>query len=162
MQSKVLTESGNYFSFWFRRDRFRCEETRTCIFVSIFSVKIQVLPWKKRKEESESCLYTYENLFIPESIPFVKNQSDSVIDALALIPGFKYNLVLCSEVRCQRQSSKISWFYCLRAVSRHSCHADEPHPSFYLRSLDNLPASTRVIRIANPVTVPTSTEVNTS
>ena len=33
-----------------------------------------------RKEESESCLYTYEHLSIPESIPFVKNQSDSVVD----------------------------------------------------------------------------------
>ena len=114
-----------------------------------------------RKEESESCLYTYEHLSIPESIPFVKNQSDSVVDTLASIPGFNYNLVLCSEVRYQRQSTKISWFYCLSAISRHSCSADEPHPSFYLRSLDNLPASTRVIRIANPVTVAISTEVNT-
>ena len=94
-----------------------------------------------RKEESESYLDTYENL-------------------LALIPGFKYNLVLCSEVRYQRQSTKISCFYCLNAISRHPCRADEPHPSFYLRSLDNLPASTRVIT-ANPVAVAISTEVNT-
>lgn len=142
MQSQVLTESWNYFSFWFRRDRFKSNETHTCIFVSICRVKIQVLPRKMRKEESESYLYTYENL-------------------LALIPGFKYNLVLCSEVRYQRQSTKISWFYCLGAISRHSFRADKPHSSFYLRSLDNVPASTRVIRISNPVTVPSTTEVNT-
>ena len=88
MQSQVLTESWNYFSFWFRRDRFKSNETHTCIFVSICRVKIQVLPRKMRKEESESYLYTYENL-------------------LALIPGFKYNLVLCSEVRYQRQHQNI-------------------------------------------------------
>ena len=161
LQSQVLTGSGNYFSFWCRRDRFRSNETHICTFVSICRAKIQVLPRKIRKEESESCLYTYEHLSIPESIPFVKNQSDSVVDTLALIPGFKYNLVLCSEVRYQRQSTKISWFYCLGAISRHSCRADEPHSSFYLRSLDNVPASTRVIRISNPVTVPSTTEVNT-
>lgn len=71
-------------------------------------------------------MYAYENLFISESIPFVKNQSDTVVDAQALIPEFWYNSVLCSDVRCQRKSTKITRLYCLSTMSRHSCRAKKP------------------------------------
>lgn len=71
-------------------------------------------------------MYAYENLFISESIPFVKNQSDTVVDVQALIPGFWYNSVLCSEVRYQRKSTKITRLYCLSTMSRHSWRAKKP------------------------------------